>query len=122
MNKPETYQDWAEESLSAYEVAHKELLEGTSPVASKFELFRHAPILASINRNINGTDRGIEMLSVINNIERDFEIDDEAKDRYLFNFVFSYIHSHIYSELLEDMEADRIMDYINENFELFENV
>lgn len=122
MNKPETYKEWAEESLSAFNDAYKQLQEGSSPVENKYEIFRHAPILASINRNINGTNRGIEMLSVIKDIEHDFEIDNEAKGRYLFNFVYAYIQCHIYSELLEDMEVDRIINYINENYELFENV
>ena len=122
MNKPKTYKDWAEEALDAYKEAYRQLEEGKSPVNNKLEIFRHAPILASIKRNINGTDRGMEMLSVIEDIKKDFDVDDEAKERYLFNFVFAYIHGHIYADLLEEIEADRIMDYINDNYQLFENV
>ncbi len=62
------------------------------------------------------------MLSVIEEIERDFEVDIEAEERYLFNFVYVYIHSHTYADLLDGMEADRMMDYINDNYELFEDV
>ena len=122
MKRSKTYKDWAEESLGAYKEAYMQLQEGNSRAEDKYELFRHAPILASLNRNINGTDRGTEMLSVIEDIERDFKVDDEAKERYLFNFVLAYIHSHTYADFLEEKEADRIMDYINDNYELFKNV
>jgi hypothetical protein len=122
MKKPTTYKEWAEESLAAFNEVYKQLKEGKSPIENKYELFRYAPIIAAQKRNIAGTDRGIEMLSVIEDIEHDFDVDDEAKDRYLFNFVFSYIHSHTYADLLEEMEADRVMDYINDNYDLFENV
>jgi hypothetical protein len=122
MNKPNIYKDWAKESQGAYKEACRQLQEGTSPIEEKYEIFRLAPILAAHNRNISGTDRGIAMLSVIGDIERDFETDDEAKGRYLFNFVFAYIHSHAYAELLEEMKADRIMDYIVDNYDLFKNV
>lgn len=119
MKKPKTHKEWAEESLDAFKKAYQEFEDGTLPIKDKFEIFRYAPILASIQRNINGTDRGMEMLSVIEDIEKDFTVDDKAKRNYLFYFVLAYIQCHTYADLLEDMEADRIMDYINDNYELF---
>ena len=119
MKKTKTYKEWAEEAFNAYISAYKELEKGTSPIKDKYEIFRHAPILASIKRKLNGTDRGIEMLSVVNDIEHDFSIDKEAKQNYLFHFVLAYIHCHVYAGLLEEMEADKIMHYINENHQLF---
>ena len=121
MNKPKSYTEWAEEALAAFKDEYKILNDGKSSVKDKYNLFRVAPIAASINRGINSTDRGSEMLSIVKDIENDFEIDEEAKEQYLFNFVFAYIHSHIYADLLEELEADRIMDYINDNYQLFES-
>ncbi|WP_428610349.1 hypothetical protein [Sedimenticola sp.] len=122
MNIPKTKIKWAEEAFDAFNQAYTELADGKSPLNTKYELFRIAPVFASINREINGTDRGMSMLSVIEEIERDFEVDIEAEERYLFNFVYVYIHSHTYADLLDGMEADRMMDYINDNYELFEDV
>jgi hypothetical protein len=122
MNKPKTHKRWAEEAIGAFNEARKQLQEGYSPVANKYEIYRHAPILAAQNRDISGTDRGLEMLSVINDIEHDFEVDAEAKGRYLCNFVLAYIHCHAYADFVEEIEADRIMDYIVDNYDLFGNV
>ena len=119
MQKPKTYKDWANEAFLAYKTAMHLLEKRSLLVNDKYEIFRHAPTLASIDRDINGKTRGIEMFSVIKDIEQDFKVDAEARQHFYFNFIYAYIHSHTYADLLDEFEADRIMDYINNNYELF---
>jgi len=122
MKKPNTNEKWAEEAFLSYKEALKQLEDGTSPVKNKLELFRHAPILAALNREISGTERGIDMLfNTVNSIENDFKVDDEAQENYLFYFILAYIQSHTYADYLGDLEADKIMDYMNDNYQLFKN-
>ena len=70
--KKMTYKEWAKEAFEAYEKACNDLEKGASPISNKYEIFRHAPILASIKRAINGNDRVSDRLSVVKVIENDF--------------------------------------------------
>jgi len=122
MKTPKTYDLWAQEAFESFEEAKHLLNEGKSIASNKYELFRQAPIIASFKRNINGNDRGIDMLSVINEIiENDFSVDKEAKDNYFFNFVLAYVHCHTYADFISEQEADKIMEYINDNYNLFKS-
>jgi len=120
MKTPKSYELWAQEALEAFDEAKQLLNEGKSIASDKYELFRQAPIIASFKRNINGNDRGSNMLSVINEIiESDFSVDTEAKQNYFFYFVLAYVHSHTYADFISEKEADQIMEYINDNYNLF---
>jgi len=122
MKTPKTYALWAQEEYESFEEAKHLLNEGKSIAGTKYELFRQAPVIASFKRNINGNDRGINMLSVIDEIiENDFSVDTEAKDNYFFYFVLAYINCHTYADFISEKEADQIMEYINDNYKLFKN-
>ena len=122
MKTPKSYELWAQESFEAFDEAEQLLNEGKSIASDKYELFRQAPIIASFKRNINGNDRGSNMLSVINEIiENDFSVDAEAKQNYLFYFVLAYVNSHTYADFISEQEADQIMEYISENYNLFKS-
>jgi len=121
MKTPKTYELWAEEAFEAFNEALQLMEERRCIINDKYEIFRQAPLMASFKRNINGTDRGINMLSVINEIiERDFSVDSEAKYNYFFYFVFAYVHCHTFADFITEKEADNIMEYINDNYNLFE--
>jgi len=122
MKTPKTYELWAQEAFEAFEEAKQLMTEGKGLANDKFELFRQAPLIASFKRNINGNDRGINMLSVIDEIiENDFSVDTEAKENYFFYFVMAYVHCHIYADFITEKEADQIMEYINDNYNLFKS-
>jgi len=122
MKTPKSYELWAQEAFESFEEAKHLLNEGKSIAKDKYELFRQAPIIASFKRNINGNDRGSNMLSVINEIiENDFSVDTEAKQNYFFYFILAYVHCHTYADFISEKEADQIMEYINDNYNLFKS-
>lgn len=119
-NMPPTHRDWAEEALTAYELALGELHNGTAIVEDKINLFRVAPLMAAQNRGMDNVERTVDMLAVTTaDIERDFEVDAEARTNCLFYFVFAYVHCHVHGDYLDEMEADRIMEFINDHYDLF---
>ena len=121
MKTPKTYELWAEEVFEAFDEAMQLIEVKRCIINDKHEIFRQAPLLASFKRKINGTDRGINMLSVIDEIiEKDFSVDSEAKNNYFFYFVLAYVHSHTFADFITDKEADNIMEYLNDNYNLFE--
>ena len=53
-------------------------------------------------------------------VEWEASVDEEARGRYKFHFVSSYVFAHVHMGHLEELEADRLMDYINESWDLFD--
>lgn len=122
MKTPSTNKEWADEAFEAYNHASKLLENGLLPVKDKYNLFRYAPILAANNREIDKENKKIDMLEfTVKDTERDFSIDENSQKNYLFHFIMSYIHSHVYANIITEFEADDIMEYINENYQLFKN-
>ena len=39
---------------------------------------------------------------------------------YKFHFVISYIHAHTPAGLIDEFHADRIMEYVNDHWNLFD--
>ena len=52
-------------------------------------------------------------------IDEDWSLDSNSKKRFKFHYAYSYIFSHVVAKKLDEMEADRIMDYVNEQINLF---
>jgi len=122
MKTPTTNKEWADEVFEAYNHASKLLENGLLPVDGKYNLFRYAPILAANNREIDKDNKKIDMLEfTVKDIERDFSLDENSQQHFLFHFIMSYIHSHVYANIITELEADAIMDYINDNYQLFNN-
>jgi len=47
-------------------------------------------------------------------------VDPDAEHRYKYHFVSAYIFGHIELDLLIEKECDKIMNYINEECDLFD--
>lgn len=122
MKKPNTHPEWANEAFNSYNYALGQLEKGLSPADDKYNLFRHAPFIAANNRNIKRENEKLVMLEfTVREIERDFIIDENAQINYLFHFILAYIHSQVHGGFITEFEADSIMHYINENYQLFED-
>lgn len=52
-------------------------------------------------------------------IDQDWSCDPESKNRYKFHYASTYIFSHVPPGFLEEMEADQIMEYVNDEIDLF---
>ncbi|MCX4027220.1 hypothetical protein H0A36_08540 [Endozoicomonas sp. SM1973] len=81
-----------------------------------------APDLVIKEREITNDDIISEIKEFIEDaVKSDWDLDERSKSRYKFHFVWSYIYSHVAAELLDEMVADRIMEYVNDNMQLFNN-
>ena len=106
--------------MEAYEIALESLHNGTSVAEDILNLFRAAPLIAAENRGIESAIRKVNMHSAtVSDIESDFVVDPDAKNNYLFHFFLAYLRSHVHGGYLDEMEADRIMDYLNDRYDLF---
>jgi hypothetical protein len=123
MKIPINNNEWAVEALKAYELAFHDLVDGKSVASDKYNLFRAAPIIAAENRGISSANRKVSILAdTVADIEHDLAIDPVAKNNYLFHFILAYIRSHVYGGYLKEMESDKILNYINDHYDLFEHV
>ena len=52
-------------------------------------------------------------------VEFDFSIDPESKRYYRFQFVIAYVQAHVPADVISELEGDRIMAYINGEWDLF---
>jgi hypothetical protein len=52
-------------------------------------------------------------------VARDCSIDDQSKLQYKFHYVSSYLYCFVVAGKIEEMKYDRIMDYVNDEMDLF---
>lgn len=72
------------------------------------------------NRGIDDEDLILEIKEDIEQrVKEDWEVDRNSQLNHKFYFVSSYLFGHVPAGLLEEKAGDRIMDYLNENMELF---
>ena len=122
MKKPRNSIEWAEEAVNAYDIALEMLQSGALIVNDRTYLFRAAPLIAIEKRKIENESQKKDILAnTITDIEFDFEVDPEAQRNYMFYFVLAYIRSHVHGGYLEEKESDRVMEYINSHYDLFEH-
>ena len=110
---------WLQEVRGAYETAQEATLNGPYEL---LDIYKLAPAIAAKNRNIEDSelvDSLIEM--AIEAAQADAALDAESRSRYKFHFVFSYLFAHVNAEWIDEMEADRIMEFLNDNLNLFNN-
>ena len=55
----------------------------------------------------------------IEGIEHDLTLDPRAKIHWLFHFFLAYVHAHVPIDIVDELAMDRVMDYINDNHDLF---
>ncbi len=97
---------------------HDNLLD----IADKEEFYKVAPFIAAARNHIDSDEILQEMIECTAvNAAHDFSVDAESKSKYQFHFVIAYVHAHVPPGIFTEMEADRIMDYVNDHWDLFEN-
>lgn len=117
MKLPSRNRNWLKEVKKAYKDALK-IQHRLGTNAS--EIYKLAPELAAKNRTIKSKATIEAMLDrAIKDVEYDKQIEPEEDEGELFHFVFSYIMSHSTAGLIEELEADKIMDYVNAEWNLF---
>lgn len=116
MNIPQRNGHWLEEIMTALSNAEKTAAECGLELEY---LYKYAPALAMKKRGTLANDEIKE--DVEERVQSDWDCDEKSKQHYKFYFLSSYIFSHVPAGLLDEMEGDRIMEYINENMELFNN-
>ncbi len=119
MNLPKKNRKWLKEVKLAYSKAEREAArEGID----KIKMYRLAAKYVAKNRGISNT-KTIE--SMIQWAEDDVaygeRVDPGSKLRFKFHFVSAYIHSHHVAELMDEMACDRVLEYVNDEWDLFPN-
>ena len=122
MNSSTDFEFWLSDAQSAYDEVKKKYNEKLLDICEKEEFYKVAPLIAAERRRIENDEVVTEMAGVTaENVEHDFSVDPESRSRYQFQFVIAYIHAHVPAGMFTEMEGDRIMDYINDHWDLFEN-
>ena len=121
MKLPASNKEWLLEIQKAFKSAYQKYEGGSSDIHEKEDLYKMAPLLTAEYRNIEDDKLISEMCEETKkNVERDFSLGQDSRKHYRFHFVISYIHAHVPAGILTALEGDRIMDYINDNWNLFE--
>lgn len=122
MNSSTDFEFWLSDAQSAYEEVKKKHNDKLLDICKREEFYKVAPLIAAERRRIEDDEVIAEMSGfTAQHVEHDFSVDPESKSRYQFQFVIAYIHAHVPAGIFTEMEGDRIMDYINDHRDLFEN-
>jgi len=111
-------QDWLTDAQEAYAAARKCSLKGASPISHRNELFNMAASVAAERRGIedSGVIDGMTDY-VVQQVEADILNGGQFSD-YKFHFVISYIHAHTPAGIVAKLVADKIMEYVNSEWDL----
>ena len=111
---------WRSDVLSSFERAAKLFDRGESGLNDWRDLYKLAPTIAARNRGISSQATLSYMSEYANEgVEHDHRVEPKNKEHVLFHFTSAYIDAHVAAGLVGELEADRIMDYLNENIDLF---
>lgn len=122
MTSSTDFEFWLSDAQSAYEEVKRKYNEKLLEINEKEDLYKVAPLLAAERRGIQDDEVVAEMAGfTAENVEYDFSVDPESKSRYQFQFVIAYVHAHVPAGIFTELEGDRIMDYINDHWNSFEN-
>ncbi len=123
MKLPETNSQWLSDVQEAYETAIYRFENGLLEIDVIEDLYKLSAQFAANNRGIGDPEILDEMYSFsIEPVEHDFSLDPAERAKYKFQFVIAYVHSHVPAGFFTEMEGDRIMDYVNEKWDLFSEV
>jgi len=115
------YGKWLADAKEAYKYTLLKFECGDLEITDIKELYTIAPLVAAEKNQIDDAEIIREMCDFISeNAEQDFSVDEGSKNHYKFHFVISFINSHVPPEIITEMEGDRIMEYINDEWELFD--
>ena len=117
MKLPNRNRNWLREVTSAYEKALKAVERGEIKGS---EIYLYGPKLAAKKRGIESEEIIERMVEYIREDVRYGEsVDPGSSKRVTFHFFAGYIHWHAAAGLMSEIECDRVMDYINEEIDLF---
>jgi len=119
MNLPDKNRKWLKEVKLAYSKAETIAVRES---IQKNEMYRIAPILVAENRGIDSQEVVDQMVQYsAQDVAQGERVDPGSENNHLFHFVSAYIHSHHVAGLMDEMQCDRVLEYINCEWELFPN-
>lgn len=111
---------WRADVLSSFERAAKLYDRGESGLDDWRDLYMLAPGIAAKNRGVTSPTVLNHMSEYASEgVQHDHRVEPKNKDHVLFHFTSAYVDAHVAAGLVGELEADRIMDYLNENIDLF---
>ena len=120
MKSPETNIQWLSDVQEAYDTAKYQFENGILEIEVIEDLYKSAAQMAANNRGISDPEILNEMYSFSTEpVEHDITLNPAEREKYKFQFVIAYIHSHVPAGFITEKEGDRIMDYVNEKWDLF---
>lgn len=110
-------EEWLKESEQALACALEVIANGE---VDKLDSYKIAPILYCSIRELDDNVL-FETMCEVNEqqVQTDCALDPSAIQNYKFNFVSSYLYCFVVHEQIDEFTYDDIMEYINDNMELF---
>ena len=119
MKLPTRNRSWLKEVKLAYLKAEKAHLKADGDL---LEIYKLAPKFVAKNRGITSEGTINEMIEYSKaDVAHGKRVDPGSERNYLFHFVASYIDGHHVAGLVDEMECDKIMEYVNYEWNLFPN-
>ena len=119
MKLPEKNRKWLREIKLAYSKAEKEAVREN---IDQLELYRLAAKYVAKNRRISNPEIIENMVQWgVDEVAHGKGIEPGSEENYKFHFVSAYIHSHHVAKLMSEMECDRVLEYVNYEWDLFPN-
>ena len=88
----------------------------------KENMYILAPLFYSQENNMNNEQLLEEMCVEIDELfKHDCKCDKNSKFQYKFHYVSSNLHCYVVAEKIDEMKCDRIMEYVNDHINLFED-
>jgi len=121
VNFPSSKSEWADDVFEALDEAFQNINASGEVRSIELEnLYLKAPGLAALHRGINDEELIKEMAGhAIRGIEHDLSLVPSSRKLWKFHFVLAYIQSHVPIEIVDELALDRVMDHINDNYDLF---
>lgn len=118
MNLPARNRHWKKEIEKALAAAEKRAQRES--VELKY-IYKYAPDYIAINRSLSDPAllKHIED-DIQDRVYHDWNVDERSYLNHKFHFASSYIFGHVAAGLMDEMDGDKVMDYINQNIDLFD--
>ncbi|MDH5473760.1 MAG: hypothetical protein OEY61_12980 [Gammaproteobacteria bacterium] len=105
-----------------YESLSKALEIASDSKMPSYNLYMLAPIIYAERQKTNNEALIQEMIDANDKqVKRDWAVDEESKSQVIFHFVSSYLYCFVVADKIDEMKYDDIMEYVNENMDLFPN-
>lgn len=110
---------WLKEVSQSLEEAIKKAATGNIPLQNLYML---APLMYSEAHNMRNDELLQEMIDATDaQVAADAAHDENSRGQYRFHYVASYLFCFVIAGKVEEMQYDRIMEYVCERMDLFED-